>query len=247
MLYQRCSWLLLLIFVMIPRSQLNFFQLLYKTFLLWSVHPRYKHDVGYRLSRAGLAIAYGQQVEFQGPIVKTVEYSSGSQTVNITYTAVSSMELRNSSGFEAWNILLLPYECILMFYFVSLGLLSRIFMFKWYSVDTSHRYKQKWFDNNNHSTKLMCWKTIVWSSLSLARNPMSIQTSGSVQWYRSQFTFSTIHKNILNWKLSIIRSVTFSRILLFSYNSFIVLIVKRYRKSFNATPFIMWLTFFFLS
>ncbi len=65
-----------------------------------SVHPRYKHDVGYRLSRAGLAIAYGQQVEFQGPIVQNVTYSSISQTVNITYTAVSSIELRNPNGFD---------------------------------------------------------------------------------------------------------------------------------------------------
>ncbi len=65
-----------------------------------SVHPRYKHDVGYRLSRAGLAIAYGQQVEFQGPIVQNVTYSSISQTVNITYTAVSSIEPRNPNGFD---------------------------------------------------------------------------------------------------------------------------------------------------
>jgi hypothetical protein len=56
--------------------------------------------VGYRLSRSGLAVAYGQQVEFQGPIVETVDYSTGSQTVNITYTAVSSIDLRNPNGFE---------------------------------------------------------------------------------------------------------------------------------------------------
>ncbi len=68
--------------------------------IYFSVHPRYKHDVGYRLSRSGLAVAYGQQVEFQGPIVQTVDYSTGSETLNITYTAVSSIDLRNSSGFE---------------------------------------------------------------------------------------------------------------------------------------------------
>ncbi len=65
-----------------------------------SIHPRTKHDVGYRLSRAGLSVAYGQQVEFQGPIVQTVDYSTDSQTVNITYTAVSSIELRNPNGFD---------------------------------------------------------------------------------------------------------------------------------------------------
>jgi hypothetical protein len=65
-----------------------------------SVHTRYKHDVGYRLSRSGLAIAYGQQVEFQGPIVENVVYSTDSQTVNITYTAVSNIEVRSPNGFE---------------------------------------------------------------------------------------------------------------------------------------------------
>jgi hypothetical protein len=67
---------------------------------IFSVHPRTKLDVGYRLSRAGLAVAYGQQVEFQGPIVQNVAYLNGGSTVNITYTAVSSIELRNPNGFE---------------------------------------------------------------------------------------------------------------------------------------------------
>jgi len=73
---------------------------LLKTIHHFSVHPRYKHDVGYRLSRSGLAVAYSQQVEFQGPIVQSIAYSSGGPTVNITYTAVSSIELRNPNGFE---------------------------------------------------------------------------------------------------------------------------------------------------
>ena len=67
---------------------------------VFSIHPRYKHDVGYRLSRSGLAIAYGQQVEFQGPIIQNVTYSSGAGNLSITYTAVSDIELRSSSGFE---------------------------------------------------------------------------------------------------------------------------------------------------
>ncbi len=72
----------------------------FKLLYCFSGHPRYKHDVGYRLSRSGLAIAYGQQVEFQGPIVQNVAYSNGSQTVNISYTAVSNIDLRNTNGFE---------------------------------------------------------------------------------------------------------------------------------------------------
>jgi hypothetical protein len=67
---------------------------------MFRIHPRTKHDVGYRLSRAGLAVAYGQQVEFQGPIVQDVIYSTGGSTINITYTGVSSIELRNANGFE---------------------------------------------------------------------------------------------------------------------------------------------------
>jgi hypothetical protein len=70
----------------------------------FSVHPRYKHDVGYRLSRSGLAIAYGKQLEYQGPIVQHVAYSTGGQTVEITYRAVSSIELRNPNGFEVYNV-----------------------------------------------------------------------------------------------------------------------------------------------
>ncbi len=45
-------------------------------------------------------MAYGQQVEFQGPLVQNVEYTPGGQTFNVTYTAVSSIELRNPSGFD---------------------------------------------------------------------------------------------------------------------------------------------------
>ncbi len=65
-----------------------------------SIHPRTKQDVGYRLSRSGLAIAYGKQIEFQGPIVENVAYSTGGETINITYRSVSNIELRNSNGFE---------------------------------------------------------------------------------------------------------------------------------------------------
>ncbi len=77
---------------------------LFKTIHLSSIHPRYKHDVGYRLSRAGLAVAYGQQVEFQGPIVENVAYSTGDKTISITYGAVTGIELRNPHGFEVYTL-----------------------------------------------------------------------------------------------------------------------------------------------
>jgi hypothetical protein len=72
---------------------------------IFSVHPRYKQDVGYRLSRSGLAVAYNQQVEFQGPIIENVSYSNGNQIINITYGAVSGIELRNPNGFEVYIFL----------------------------------------------------------------------------------------------------------------------------------------------
>jgi len=70
-----------------------------------SIHPRYKHDVGYRLSRSGLAVAYGQQIEFQGPLVSNVGYSTGSATINVTYTAVTNIELRNPNGFDVYFLI----------------------------------------------------------------------------------------------------------------------------------------------
>ncbi len=73
--------------------------------IFYSVHPRYKHDVGYRLSRSGLAVAYGQQIEFQGPLVSNVAYSTGSATINVTYTAVTNIELRNPNGFDVYFLI----------------------------------------------------------------------------------------------------------------------------------------------
>lgn len=83
-----------------PNGFVWFFYSLFTVASSFSIHPRYKHDVGYRLSRAGLAIAYDKQIEFQGPIVQNVSYATGSRSVNITYRAVSSIELRNPNGFE---------------------------------------------------------------------------------------------------------------------------------------------------
>jgi len=67
------------------------------------VHPRNKLDVGYRLSRSGLAVAYGfQNVTFQGPLITSVTPAADSSTVNVTYSSVASpsIELRNPNGFE---------------------------------------------------------------------------------------------------------------------------------------------------
>ena len=78
--------------------------------MIFSIHPRYKHDVGYRLSRAGLAIAYNQSIEFLGPLVFNVVHSTESHTINITYTAVKSIELRSQHGFEV-RIIIIIINC----------------------------------------------------------------------------------------------------------------------------------------
>ena len=67
------------------------------------VHPRDKLDVGYRLSRSGLAVAYGYtNITYQGPIVANISVASDSSKVNVTYsnTVSSRIELRNPNGFE---------------------------------------------------------------------------------------------------------------------------------------------------
>ncbi len=66
-------------------------------------HPRDKLDVGYRLSRSGLAVAYGQtNITYLGPIVGDISVSTDSDQINVTYSSVTSpsIELRNPNGFE---------------------------------------------------------------------------------------------------------------------------------------------------
>ncbi len=69
---------------------------------MFSIHPRTKPDVGYRLSRSGLAVAYGQNVEYLGPIVSNVVVASDSSTIDVSYSNVTSIEFRNSGGFEVY-------------------------------------------------------------------------------------------------------------------------------------------------
>ena len=67
------------------------------------VHPRTKLDVGYRLSRSGLAIAYGQKnITYQGPIIVDISVGADSHQINVTYSSIisPSIELRNPNGFE---------------------------------------------------------------------------------------------------------------------------------------------------
>ncbi len=89
------------------------------------IHPRDKLDVGYRLSRSGLAVAYGyKNITYQGPVIAHISVSSDSKRINVTYSDVvsKSIEVRNPTGFEV-NVSFL-YSFLLRKIF-SVGMLSR--------------------------------------------------------------------------------------------------------------------------
>jgi hypothetical protein len=89
------------------------------------VHPRDKLDVGYRLSRSGLAVAYGyNNISYQGPIIADISIASDSSKVNVTYSSKVSpnIELRNPNGFEVKFIGFVPL--ISLMYFIA-GVLRR--------------------------------------------------------------------------------------------------------------------------
>jgi len=104
MLYQMFLWQLQWTCEMIQEGKFFLFiNFLKKIFLfVFSIHPRTKPDVGYRLSRSGLAVAYGQNVEYLGPIVSNVVVASDSSTIDVTYSNVTAIEFRNSGGFEVY-------------------------------------------------------------------------------------------------------------------------------------------------
>ncbi len=73
------------------------------------IHPRDKLDVGYRLSRSSLAVAYDfKNITYQGPIIADISVASDTGTINVTYSNVasSSIELRNENGFEVYFLFL---------------------------------------------------------------------------------------------------------------------------------------------
>ncbi len=76
--------------------------------------------MGYRLSRSGLAVAYGfKNITYQGPIVVDVSVARDSSKVNVTYSNIVSrdIELRNTHGFEVCFIYL--YLIIILYIFSS--------------------------------------------------------------------------------------------------------------------------------
>ncbi|XP_048767649.2 sialate O-acetylesterase-like [Ostrea edulis] len=67
-----------------------------------SIHPRYKHDVAYRLYLAALGVAYHQRgVEFEGPFPTSAVIDSTHRHLTIEYDrGLAPIEVRSSEGFE---------------------------------------------------------------------------------------------------------------------------------------------------
>ncbi|XP_048767648.1 sialate O-acetylesterase-like [Ostrea edulis] len=67
-----------------------------------SIHPRYKHDVAYRLYLAALGVAYHQSgVKFEGPFPTSAVIDSTHRHLTIEYgRGLAPIEVRSSDGFE---------------------------------------------------------------------------------------------------------------------------------------------------
>ncbi|XP_061169449.1 sialate O-acetylesterase-like [Saccostrea echinata] len=67
-----------------------------------SIHPRYKHDVAYRLYLGALGVAYHQPgVEFEGPFPTSAEMDSTHRHLTIEYgRGLTPIEVRSNKGFE---------------------------------------------------------------------------------------------------------------------------------------------------
>jgi sialate O-acetylesterase len=62
------------------------------------IHPRNKKDVGYRLSRSALKIAYGKDIVFSGPIYKSIETKGSKAIINFEQVG-SGLVVKNKYGY----------------------------------------------------------------------------------------------------------------------------------------------------
>ena len=70
-----------------------------------SIHPRYKHEVAYRLALGARAVAYGEQnVVFQGPFPTRTTLHSMSKELTIEFDA--NINVKNNTGFDVRTLLL---------------------------------------------------------------------------------------------------------------------------------------------
>nr|CAB3266065.1 sialate O-acetylesterase-like [Phallusia mammillata] len=64
-----------------------------------AIHPRYKEDVGIRLALSGLRIAYGQQYNSDGPIVRSAVRTNDGHVV-VSYPHDQSLVVTDQKNFE---------------------------------------------------------------------------------------------------------------------------------------------------
>lgn len=50
-----------------------------------SIHPRFKTDIARRLYYGGIALAYGQKVQFRGPFPKSIHNDKDAKTITVNY------------------------------------------------------------------------------------------------------------------------------------------------------------------
>ena len=70
-----------------------------------SVHPTDKTDVGNRLALAGLAVGYGKERYYTGPMVSTIKKQTHTTSVafEVTFKSLNGeIEVRNNIGFEVY-------------------------------------------------------------------------------------------------------------------------------------------------
>ena len=72
----------------------------------FSIHPRDKETIASRLALAGRAVAYGQDVDFQGPFPTSFSLSGNSLTIEYD----DDLEVKNNEGFEVISF----YTCYLV-------------------------------------------------------------------------------------------------------------------------------------
>ena len=76
-----------------------------------SIHPTDKTDVGNRLALAGLAVGYGKDKYYTGPLVANVKRQTKppSTALEVTFKSLSEeIEVRNTTGFEVFYTSFIP-------------------------------------------------------------------------------------------------------------------------------------------
>ena len=76
-----------------------------------SIHPTDKTDVGNRLALAGLAVGYGKDKYYTGPLVANVKRQTKppSTALEVTFKSLGEeIEVRNTAGFEVFYASFIP-------------------------------------------------------------------------------------------------------------------------------------------